>query len=317
MRLNSLGLGAALLLAIGTSGIAGAHVSWSQTNGYMADGIAVYHLDETLLTTGATLAPAAGYLATRGLVIQAPGGTGFSSSATSVSGVFGTALRMDGSQRADSTANVGYDDPTYAGPDTNGSLPGDNTLGPDLVDKNLTIDFWLKWDPAPSASSIEIGLRSGSKLRITRDTTTPANDQFAIFATHSTFVTAPEFTNWVDVGIDEAPLDEWIHFAVTIESTGSTFDVPSGHHKYNAGTLARFYLNGHEVGSAPHTAPLAGTLDFHSESSLLTIRNISGAVTIGEVAIWSADRSNAGTATNPFANGRGSAASVENWMSYE
>ena len=118
----------------------------------------------------------------------------------------------------------------------------------------------------------------------------------------------------MDVGTEEAPLNEWIHFAVAIDSTGSTYDVPSGHYKYNAGTVARFYLNGHEVGSAPHTVSLAGSLDFHSESSLLTIRNISGAVTIDEVAIWGSDLSVAGTAANPFANGRGNnIAAVRGW----
>ncbi|MDX1973475.1 MAG: LamG-like jellyroll fold domain-containing protein, partial [Candidatus Sumerlaeia bacterium] len=206
----------------------------------------------------------------------------------------------------------------YVGADTNGTLPGDNTLGPDLVDKDLTIEFWLRWDAAPSTSSVEIGLRSGAKLRITRDTVTPANDQFAIFATHGTFVSAPGFTNWDAVGTEEAPLAEWIHVAVAIDSTGSTFDVPTGHHKYNPGTVARFYLNGHAVGSAPHTVPLDGTLDFHSESSLLTIRNLSGSVTIDEVAIWSADLSVGGTVVSPFSNGRGvGVSSISDWSTFE
>ena len=291
-----------------------AHITWTQvnTNDYRALGM--YHLNDTVFTTGSVLAVDTGWSTNRNLVIQAPTGSGFSSAVSGPEAFFGTALRMNGAQRADSTFNFGYDDPAYVGPDTNGALPGDNTLGPDLVDKDQTIEFWLKWDDAPTSSSVEIGLRSGSKLRVTRDTLTPANDQFAIFATHGTFVSAPGFTNWFDVGDDEAPLNEWIHFAVAIDSTGSTYDVLSGHYRYNGGTVARFYLNGHEVGTAPHTVSLAGSLDFHSESSLLTVRNISGVVTIDEVAVWGVDLSDAGVAANPFANGRGNGnAAVRGW----
>ena len=212
-----------------------AHVTWTQPNQFDATAIAMYSLEESTLSTAAFLAPKAGWGSERNLVIQAPTGTGFSTVATSAYGFLGNALRMDGAQRADTLnivgGNFGYDDPSYTGPDLNGTLPGDNELGPNLVDKDLTIELWLRWDAAPSASSIEIGFRSGSKLRITRDTVTPANDQFALFATHGTFVSAPGFTNWVDVGDDEAPLGEWIHFAVAIDSAGSTFDVPSGHHR--------------------------------------------------------------------------------------
>lgn len=307
--------GAAFLAALALSQPALAHVTWTQVNQYDSTAIAMYHLNDTDTTTGQVLDVAPGWTAPRNLVIAAPTtGPGFASAASGPEAFFGTALRLNGAVRADSTYNAGYDDPAYVGPDTNGTLPGDNTNGPDLVDKDLTIEFWLKWDPAPSASSIEVGLRSGSKLRITRDTVTPANDQFAVFATHGTFVSAPGFTNWVAVGEEEAPLDEWIHVAVAIDSTGSTFDVPSGHHKYNAGSVARFYLNGHAVGAAPHTAALDGALDFHSESSLLTIRSLSGAVTIDEVAIWGTDLSVAGTVAGPFANGRGSGvSSVRDW----
>jgi hypothetical protein len=322
-KLRSSLLASAALAALAVAQPAMAHVTWTQPNQYDATAIAMYSLEETTLGTGDTLAPKTGWGTERNLVIQAPTGTGFSSVPTSAYGFLGNALRMDGAQRADTLnivgGNFGYDDPSYTGPDTNGSLPGDNTLGPDLVDKDVTIEFWLRWDPAPSASSIEIGFRSGSKLRITRDTVTPANDQFAIFATHGTFVSAPGFTNWVDVGVDEAPLGDWIHFAVAIDSTGSTFDVNSNHHKYNAGSVARFYINGHAFGNAPHTVPIDGTLDIHAESSLLTIRNISGAVTIDEVAIWSADLSDGGTVSNPFANGRGTGVplSVRDWQFFE
>jgi hypothetical protein len=296
-----------------------AHVVWTQVNQSDADAIAVYHLNDSVFTVGSALAVAPDWSTSRSLTIQAVTGPapGFTSSANVPDTFFGTSLRMDGAQRADSAKNFGYDDPAYVGADLNGALPGDNNFGPDLVDKDVTIGFWLKWDAAPSASSIEIGFRSGSKLRITRDTVTPANDQFAVVATHGTTVSAPGFTNWDVLGTEEAPLDEWIHLSVTIDSTGSTYDSLSGHWRYNADTVGRFYLNGHPVGVAPHTAAFDGLLDFHSESSLLTIRNISGAVTIDEVAIWGTDLSVGGTAAAPFANGIGSgASSVDDWMSY-
>lgn len=296
---------------------AAAHVSWTQVNSADPAGIAVYHLDEdTPVSLGSTFNVAGDWGTARSLnVITLTGTASYSSSVPEP--VFGKSLRMNGVVRANSTKNFGYDDPTYVGADLNGSLPGDNNFGPDQVDKDATIGFWFKWDPAPTASSFEVGFRSGAKLRITRDTTTPANDQFAIFATHGTFVAAPGFTNWVDVGPSEAPLDEWIHVAVAIDSTGSTYDVPSGHYRYNAGSVARFYLNGHEVGTAPHTVALDGLLDFHSESSFLEIRNYSGSVTIDEVAIWGTDLSVGGTAASPFANGIGSGvSSVDDWAMF-
>lgn len=138
----TLGLACAAMIA---SAPAFAHVNWTQPNQYDASAIAIYRLDDTVFTTGSPLAVAAGWGPARNLVIQAPTGSGFSSAATSAYGFFNTGLRMDGAQRAD-TANVvggnfGYDDPSYVGPDTNGTLPGDNTLGPDLVDKDVTIEF--------------------------------------------------------------------------------------------------------------------------------------------------------------------------------
>lgn len=309
--------GALATLVLAVASAAHAHVHWTQVNQYDASAIAMYHLNDTVFTTGSPLAVEAGWASNRNLTIQAPTGTGFSSAASGPDTFFGTALRLDGAQRADSVANFGYDDPAYAGPDLNGSLPGDNSNGPGLVDKDLTIEFWMKWEAAPTASALEIGLRSGAKLQIVRDTATPANDRFAILATHGTFVSAPGFTNWDAVGAEEAPLDEWIHVAVAIDSTGSTFDVPSSHYRYNAGSVARFYLNGHAVGTAPHTVALDGVLDFHSESSVLTIRNVSGVATVDEVAIWAADLSQGGTVAGPFANGRGTGVtSVADWQMF-
>lgn len=295
-----------------------AHVTWTQVNQLDPNAIAQYHLDDSVFATTSPLIVGSGFNNDRHLIIQAPtSGPGFSSVAGPES-FFATALRLDGTQRADSLANFGYDNPSYVGPDLNGALPGDNNNGPDLVDKDLTIEFWIKWDDAPTSSSVEVGFRSGSKLRISRDTVNPANDEFGILATHGTYVEAPGFTDWVTVGDEEAPLNEWIHFAVAIDSTGSTYNSLTGHYEYNAGTVARFYLNAHAVGVAPHTVPLDGLLDFHSESSLLTIRNVSGVASLDEVAIWRVDLSEAGTALSPFSNGRGLGVSaVSNWEAFE
>jgi hypothetical protein len=226
---------AALGLALSLYSAAAAHVTWTQGNQYDPTAIAVYHLDDIGLTTGAQRADT--------LII-----TG---------GIFG------------------YDDPDYVGADTNSSLPGDNLNGPDLVDKDkeATIEFWLRWDAAPSASSDGIGFRNRNKLRITRHTVTPANDQFAILATHGTFVPAPGFTDWAPVGDEEAPLAEWIHVPVAIDSTSSTFDVPSNHHKYNSGTVARFFPSTATRSESPPT-----------RSPLMR---------------------NGGAVSSPFANGRG------------
>jgi hypothetical protein len=238
----------------------------------------------------------------RALVLGTPG-TAFSSAATSVAPFFDSALRMNGPQRADSPRNFGY-----------------NNNGLDQVDKDATFECWVKWDAAPSASSFEIGFRSGAKLRITRDTTNPGSDQFGLAATHGTYVEAPGFVDWATVGAEEAPLDEWIHVAVTISSIGSFFDVPTHHHQYSTGSVARFYLNGHAVGSLPHTVSIANSLQLHAESSVLTIRNLSGSVTIDEVGLWGTDLSGDGANASPFANGRGAGntlAADAPWSTYE
>lgn len=307
---------------------AAAHVTWTQTNLYHPDALAVWNLNDSSFNTGESLATVAGYPSVNGLEILT--GTGTMSSSTSTpEPFFGTSLRIEGPLRADTfNENFGYWDRDPLQPQDNpqAPAPGNNNLGPDLVTGDLTIEFWLKWDPAPSASSVEVGFRRGSRLRITRDTATPANDQFAVVATHGTIVSAPGFTNWVDVGTEEAPLDEWIHFAISIDATGNYYDATPGitHHFYDTGSVARFYINGHAVGTAPHTVALNGNpsstnnLQIHGEYSKLTINNISGNVTIDDVAVWAADLSEAGTIANPFANGRGNvASSVEMWHVFE
>jgi hypothetical protein len=307
-------------LAVLNSG-AHAHVTWTQTNLYDPDALAVWSLNDTSFLTGDSLLPVSGYPNANALEILTGAGT-FSSSNSAPEPFFGSSLRMDGVRRADSfNENFGYWDrnhPDQSNPQT--PAPGNNNLGPDLITGDLTIEFWMKWDPAPSASSFEVGFRRGSKLRITRDTANPANDRFAIFATHGTFVSAPGFTNWADVGIDEAPLDEWIHVAVAIDSVGNYYDDTVTHHLYNTGSVARFFLNGHAVGNAPHTVQLNGNpdtmnnLQIHGEYSKLTINNISGVVTLDDVAVWSRDLTEGGTVMNPFANGRGTVFSaVEGW----
>lgn len=277
-----------LLLAANAS----AHLHWTQVNSIDPDQFGLYHFDDATAAVGEVLDVPAGINASRGLTIGAltPPGAGMSISTNLPDTFFGPgSLRLDGTQRADSSFVI----PSGAAGDT-------------------TVEFWLKWDAAPSASDVQIGLRSSAKLRIVRDTATPANDKFGLLATHGDYVSAPGFTDWTAVGTEEAPLDEWIHFAVTVHSTGFTYDSVAGHDRWNAGSTARFFLNGHEVGAAPHSVSVAG-MQVHDDSKI-TVNNISGAVTIDEVAVWGIDMSVNGTATAPFANGRGSGISgVSDW----
>jgi len=285
---------ASLVLAFCVSA-AHAHVDWTQVNQVDPGLFGLYHFDDSTAAVGDVLDVPFGINASRGLTVAAltPPGAGMSVSTELVEPFFGPgSLRLDGAQRADSAFVI----PSGAAGDT-------------------TIEFWLKWDAAPSASEIQVGLRSSAKVRIVRDTANPANDRFGILATHGDYTSAPGFVDWPTVGTEEAPLDEWIHVAMTVHSTGFTYDSLAGHDRWNAGSTARLYLNGHAVGSAPHTVSVE-SMQVHDDSKL-TVNNISGAVTIDEVAVWSSDLSNDGAVATPFADGRGSGVSaVADWAAF-
>lgn len=282
---------AAFMVSLLLAPICSAHVHWTELN--QADPLlaGLYHFDSGNIQAGQLLEVAEGMPTDRGLVIQEPEGDGISNSSDTNGSLFGpNALVFHSAQKAESEAVIHG------------------------LDAGLTIEFFLKWDPAMEHSSIEIGLTSGAKLRITRDLNDPSQDQFGIQATHGDFVSASGFPNWEALGEEEAALDEWRHVGVTIHSTGLHFDETLQHDVYNEGSVARFYWNGHLTGTAPATVDLSG-VQVHDHSTLI-INNIEGTIAIDEIAIWKTDWSNNGENHSPFSDGRGSGtfqSDVKHW----
>lgn len=182
------------------------------------------------------------------------------------------------------------------------------------VSGDLTIEFWFKWLPTMTSSTLEVGLGSGARIRIARDTANPAQDRLGVAGTHGTYLSVPQFPNWNAIGEEEASLNEWRHMGLTIHSTGLVYDGAQGHDVYAPGSIGRIYLNGHLLGVHPaQTIDLAG-LPVH-DASRVVLRMQGAGMAIDELAIWSKDWSENGSNTNPFGNGRGGA-SVENALHY-
>jgi hypothetical protein len=262
-----------------------AHVHWQQTNGVMPETVAIYHFDQ--LTT-AVASPAPGLPVGLGLTVSSG-----AQSLTHITDTPGTifepgALALHNTQTMRSTDAIAQ------------------------LDGDLTIECWFKWTPGVTSSTLELGLQSGAKIMVARDTTTPANDRFGVSATHGSFRSAPDFPNWIAVGEEEAGLDEWRHLALAIHSTGIHYDSLAGHDVYSTGTVGRLYLNGHETGFG--TAMDLSGLKVH-DTSQITITIRGGSMAVDEFAIWKRDWTGNGSVSNPFANGRGPA-SVTNWLEY-
>ena len=285
-----------LPLALGLGGThAHAHVHWSRPNDTAPDCLALYHLNDASAAPGSVLSAAPGQPAGLGLLVGSPAGAPMTITTDVAEPFFGPgSLALASTQSAESSAPLT-------------DLDGD-----------LTIEFWFKWEPTMTSSSLQVGLESGARLQVTRDMSTPANDRFGVAATHGDFRSAPGFTNWADVGSEEASLNHWHHVALTISSAGIHYDSALGHDVYSTGTVARIYLNGHATGAAPHTLDLTG-LRVH-DTSRLQIRALGGGgVLIDEVTIWKKDWSENGTVPNPFSDGRGAGApaAVPMWRLYD
>ncbi len=278
----------ALAVAFACAGTsAHAHLHWSRVNTVDSDTIALYHFDDATTVAAPPSLPLPLGLGLTSIAAGIP-----LSPTTDTPGAIFTpqALALPTAQTLRST-------------DTISQLAGD-----------LTIECWFKWTPEMTSSTLEIGLQSGARLVVARDEVTPANDRFGIAGTHGSYLSAPGFTSWVDVGYEEASLNEWRHLALTIHSTGIHYNPASSHDVYSTGTVGRLYLNGHPTGSFPHSFDLAG-LNVH-DASRVTVVMRGGEMVIDELAVWRRDWSANGVNTNPFANGRGVESSVTGWLDY-
>jgi hypothetical protein len=272
-----------------------AHVDWTRANDIDPQCLALFHITSSSVTPGETIQTAAGLPTSQSLLIETPIGL----PPTTVSGtpdpvLDPLAIRFRSQVRCQSTATLA-------------NLAGD-----------MTLEMWFRWDPLLTSASLQFGFRSGARLLITRDTTSPSLDRFGISATHGDFVSAPGFTDWAVLGSEEAGLGDWIHAAVTIDSAGMHLDPSLAHDVYSTGTVARFWLNGHAAGSFPHTVDLTGSR-VH-DSSRLVLECLAGdGIEADEATIWTKDWSTAGTVSAPFSDGRGSgtvSSSVSDWELY-
>jgi hypothetical protein len=302
-------IGAATLAAAitTTATSATAHVNWTQPNGPHPDLVAHYQFSEsTPLTVGTqSTQPGPGLNANLALVPATPTPTTGTIAATStdiLSSVLGPrSLQFNSTQILDTTATLG-------------NLTG--TSGP------LTVEGWFKWPTGFTSGTVTFGLRSGVRVQITRDTINPSNDRFGLAATHGSFVSAPGFTNWVAVGTEEAPLNEWIHVAATATPLGEYFEPATGHDHYTTGSVARLFINGHLFGISPNTTlPVGGLagLQWHDPTRVRVNATLpaGGSILVDEVSIWKRDWSQDGTVLNAFNNGRSGNASVTDWAIYE
>lgn len=267
---------------------AGAHaINWDRVNAVDADTLALYHFDnatadlapvESPLNAGLDLAPSSAL---------AP----ITVSSDVVSGIFAPqSIRLMTTQTLQSTSALT-------------DVSGD-----------LTIEFWFKWLPTMTSSTLQVGLGSGARVLLARDVLYPVNDRFGVGGGHGTFRSAPGFVDWPSVGEEHADLNTWYHIGLAIHSTGIVYDEVSGHDAYAAGSVARMYLHGHAVG-IPVTEIDLGGMQVHN-SSRVTVRIAGAGVALDELAIWKKDWTANGTNPDPFGDGRGGDARVENALEY-
>jgi len=264
-----------------------AHVHWNRVNGVDPETIALYHFENA----SAQVAPPSENLAPNlGLTVFS--GASITSTIDTPDTIFQpNALTLDATQTLRTTATVT-------------DLAGD-----------LAIEFWFKWAPDMTSSTLEVGLSSGARLMIARDTANPANDRLGVAGTHGSYMSAPGFTNWADFGEEEASLNEWRHLALSIHSTGIHFDQAAAHDVYSTGTTGLVMYNGHPVGFTPFSFNLSG-LRVH-DASRLTVVMRGAAIAIDELTIWRRDWTENGTKLDAFSNGRGGQTRVSGWEIYD
>lgn len=294
---------AAVVLAALSTPVA-AHVTWTQTNQIDSSMVACYKFNGTpgVLPIGSSIPNLAGLPSGYDLIVTGAGHT-----TTRVTDVpqadpvlFGEAVYLQ-------TATGNHD-----------LVSGSSFVVPD-THKDLTIEFWFKWDSTVAQQTLTVGYQSSAKIRLKRDAANSANDDFGIEFVHGDYVKAPGFTTWDDpldpntVGEEEGGVDEWRHYALTIHSTGAYYGPIAAHDRYNPGTTAILYINGHAWGTAPHKIDLSNRQ--HHDASRIRVRSSAGTgrVYLDELTFWSTDLSNDGAVHNPFGNGRGNGFAPPSW----
>lgn len=182
------------------------------------------------------------------------------------------------------------------------------------VSGDLTVEFWFKWLPDMTSSTLEFGLGSGARILVARNTADPAKDRFGVAAPHGSFRSAPGFVSWVATGDEYASLNIWRHIGLTIHSTGTVLDGITGQRVYGPGSTGRMYYYGHLMGIDPDTTIDLAGLPIQETSSVI-LRMAGAGMAVDELTIWSKDWSDNGLHNNPFGNGRGNAI-IEDALDY-
>lgn len=273
-----------------------AHVHWTKPNAIDPTTLGLYHIDDATITSGSVIQPASGLPSDIGLVVSPYGAAQgplpeLVSTNVAQSILAPGSLRLAAPLRAESAATLG-------------DLDGD-----------LTIEFWYKWEPSMTSQEFSFGLTDGVKLVINRNVADPAQDRLGVQgATPGSYISAPGFTNWPDVGEEEADLDTWRHMGVCIHSAG--LEIAGGKTVYRAGSVARIYLNGHAWGFSPFEFSVAG-LEAAEQSRIGLALPAGAGFSVDELTIWRYDWTQNGSVASPFANGRGSGvATVSDWELY-
>ena len=316
------------LAVVSAASVANAHVDWTLLNRADPNSYAVFHLDESgSLADNSPLNVATGQFTGFNMLVDptfVQAGT-----VTGSSDIFDTSMNPLDPEGPNLGSLIFSGTVTAVSPSAS-QIPAPNY-------QSNTVEFWFKWDvPFTTPQEVRVGARSAAKILIKRDPVTPTNDRFGLIFSHNDFVPAPGWVNGVTTWNDfaaEAPLGDWIHVAVAVNSTGLETTSPNAvtlaHELYDTGSKAWIYVGGHKwngsfidlgsnsdvVGDPGGTLPRG--IRAHPNTRL-TIDNITGAIKVDELAFWASDLTAGGTAVGTsatvFGDGKGSGvAAVKDW----
>jgi len=287
------------ILVIAMPEVAKGHIDWTRANDIDPDCIALYHIESNQVQQGMQVGVSAGLSAGRSLVILPPAGVAASVSADVAQSIFFPySFRFNSIQELRSAELIGS---------------GLN----ESITEHLSIEARFKWHAGMTSSTLIFGLADGPKLQISYYPGKPDDDRFGIATASGDYRSAPQFINWIPLIEHDGGIGVWSHAGLCIHSTGVSYSTERQSLVYNAGSLARFYVNGHLVGDFSVSAlDIAGMAI--AETSAIIIQCAAGShVSFDEFTVWSRDWSDNGEEFSPFRDGRGSGISgVEEWMIY-
>lgn len=291
------------LVGSALAGSAVAHHNYTRPNvGDASRMLALYHFDNEPGTVGSEFS-SPGFATPRGLRVSTP---------------------TAGGATLTTTTDVAY---PVLGPNSvqfNGrqSLVTTESFAETIED--CTIEFWIKWRPEMTSSTLLVGANAGPKVMITRDNTNSLNDRFGIQTAHGDFRSAPDFGDWTEWESEPSTNGWWV-VAMAIHSTGVDVEEDDHGHEdavYKAGSYAIFFVNNHPVGLWGGDGAFLGKVDIsgmalHDHSNLYVRCEEGAGVMVDDFIWWKEDLTRDGTELfDLFTNGRGEASGVDQWGLY-